>query len=302
MPIAAMPAPSGLCEHASPPAESTAAQRSAAPCTAALPTAAPVATPVAAAPAPGRILLVAAHAASRDWLAHGLQRAGHAVHCVADPLAIASAAAHGFALLLICPPLQAGGGPDFADDCWWQLRALRRAEARLPVIVLLPDADSTDRTLALELGADAVLDGDCQPRELRARVASLLHRRRLSGRGATPAWQPDGWLLDAAQRRVQPPGAAWVTLTTTEYRLLRTLLQQPGRTFSRDELLDGALRACTAQLARSVDLLVSRLRRRLGDDPVRPQLIRTVRGQGYRFTPAPVAPATCGGARSVSIA
>lgn len=245
-------------------------------------------------PNPARVLVVDPDARMQAWLAQCLRPHGHRVHATAQAEAIAHASSRGFDLVLMSPrataaaPGHGGGG-----DAWQRLRGLRDAAPRLPVIVLQPHADATDRAVALELGADAVVDDDCGPRELRARVGALLRRHREDPR-ALPATRHGcgGWRLDAARRGVHaPPCEAapgeprFIALSPSEFRLLRALMLHSGRPLGRAELLEQALGGAAAQRDRSVDLLVSRLRRTLGDDPAAPQLIRTVRGSGYCFQP-----------------
>ncbi|MDT7837360.1 winged helix-turn-helix domain-containing protein [Aquabacterium sp. OR-4] len=251
-------------------------------------------------PLPARVLVVDPDAQVQQWLAQCLRPHGHRVHAARHAEAIAQAPARGFELVMMSPRAPSAQ-PDWpraagsAGDAWQRLRGLRDAAPRLPVIVLQPHADATDRAVALELGADAVVDDDCGPRELRARVAALLRRHRDDRRGL-PAEGPaaaGGWRLDAARRGVHAPdgtdgdaaGELFIALSASEFRLLRALMQQPGRPLQRADLLSLALGAAEAQRERSIDLLVSRLRRTLGDDPQMPRLIRTVRGAGYCFEP-----------------
>ncbi|MEK8049496.1 response regulator transcription factor [Ideonella sp. DXS22W] len=256
--------------------------------------------PEPAAPSvPARVLVVDPDARMQQWLAQCLRPHGHRVHTTTEAEAIALAPARGFDLVLMSPrattarDARAGHG---GGDAWQRLRGLRDAAPRLPVIVLQPHADATDRAVALELGADAVVDGECGPRELRARVSALLRRHREDRLGLPPeARGSGGWRLDPARRGVHTPPSApepdaapperFIPLSPSEFRLLRALMQRPGRPLGRSELLELALGAAHAQRDRSIDLLVSRLRRTLGDDPVSPRLIRTVRGQGYCFLP-----------------
>lgn len=243
-------------------------------------------------PNPARVLVVDPDARMQQWLAQCLHPHGHRVHATAQAEAIALAPSRGFDLVLMSPratPAEPGRG---GGDAWQRLRGLRDAAPRMPVIVLQPHADATDRAVALELGADAVVDDLCEPRELRARVSSLLRRHREDRRGL-PADGPaaaGGWRLDPARRGVHAPaegadGARFIPLSPSEFRLLRTLMQRIGRPMARAQLLDQALGASAAQRDRSIDLLVSRLRRTLGDDPAAPRLVRTVRGAGYCFLP-----------------
>jgi two-component system, OmpR family, response regulator len=93
-----------------------------------------------------------------------------------------------------------------------------------------------------------------------------------------------GWLLDITQRQLTSPQGVVVALSSAEFRLLQVFLHRPGRVLSREQLLDEARGRNIEAFDRSIDLLVSRLRNKLGEDPKEPKLIRTLRGEGYIFT------------------
>lgn len=237
--------------------------------------------------APARLLLVSPDPVQRQWARSSLQAQQHQVQERDDAQAIEAAGRGGFELLLMHPSPRAtrrhSGG---LLDAWAALHSLRQSHPRLPVLVLHPGSDSADRSVALELGADAVLDTPCQPRELCARVLALLRRTRgtaAAGAARGGPWQFGGWQLDPSSRRLQPPSGPSLPLSHAECRLLQVFLRHPRHTLDRSALLDLARGDGVQQLERSIDLLVSRLRHKLGDDPQRPQLIRTVRGVGYLF-------------------
>ncbi len=157
-------------------------------------------------------------------------------------------------------------------------RRIRR-RSDVPIIMLTARGDVTDRVVGLELGADDYLAKPFEPRELVARIQNLWRRmRRGHCVGATLEF---GELsIDTERRRVYVGGKE-VSLTTREYELLQLLAGQPGRKFSRDEII-GALRGTDADIfSRAVDIAVSRLRQKL--KPLDP--IRTVWGRGYEFVP-----------------
>jgi OmpR family response regulator RpaB len=169
------------------------------------------------------------------------------------------------------------------------LRSIRLgagALAELPVIMLTARGELPDKVVGLELGADDYLAKPFEPRELAARLHTVLRRHRVA---AAPAASPhtlrfDGLDIDLARREVQRHGAA-VELTGTEFALLALLAGEPRKVFSRDEILN-RLRGHDADLAtRAVDILVSRLRRKL--EPL--DCIKTLRNAGYAFAGAPVA-------------
>lgn len=159
-------------------------------------------------------------------------------------------------------------------------REIRR-RSRLPVIMLTARGDITDRVAGLELGADDYLAKPFDPRELVARIHSVL--RRTDPVASRSVLDFEGLRIDPGSRQVVADGHA-VELTTMEYELLLLLASNPGRDFSRDEIL-AALRGIDAAiLTRSVDILVSRLRAKLGDTSKPGRFIHTVWGRGYRFT------------------
>ncbi|MDX1696435.1 MAG: response regulator transcription factor [Ketobacteraceae bacterium] len=150
----------------------------------------------------------------------------------------------------------------------------------IPVLMLTARGEVTDRVVGLEIGADDYLAKPFDPRELVARLNSLLRR--------APAKKPasiislNGLTLDAVSQQVRLDGEL-LTLTTMEYELLKLLMTHAGTTFSRDELMN-ALRGIDAELfSRAIDTLVSRVRQKLGDTGKPPRFIKTVWGRGYCF-------------------
>ncbi len=155
----------------------------------------------------------------------------------------------------------------------------------LPVLMLTARGELTDRVVGLELGADVYLPKPFEPRELAARLATILRRAR----PATPKVDTpvvlrfEGLVIDPVRREVQCQGAP-VELTGTEFELLWLLAREPHKVFSRDEIL-GRLRGRSAEdlFSRAVDILISRLRRKL--EPL--HCIKTLRNAGYTFAGAP---------------
>jgi two-component system phosphate regulon response regulator OmpR len=157
------------------------------------------------------------------------------------------------------------------------------AEYDLPIIMLTARGDTADKVMGLELGADDYLAKPFEPRELVARIQSVI--RRSQDKSAAAVLVCDGLRLELETRRIDVDGKA-VELTTMEFELLKDLMQSRGRVMSRDRLIE-RLRGFDADVYdRSVDMLVSRLREKLGDDPKRPRFIRTVRMSGYQFVGA----------------
>ena len=167
-----------------------------------------------------------------------------------------------------------------------------RSRSSVPVIMLTALGEETDRIIGLEMGADDYLPKPFNPRELLARIRSVLRRARsLPGKLQCADARRicfAGWLLDPAGRELLSPEGIVVALSSAEYRLLCLFLEHPHRVLNRDQLLELARgRENITPFDRSIDVLVSRLRHRLHDDAREAALIKTVRGEGYVFT-APV--------------
>jgi two-component system OmpR family response regulator len=160
-----------------------------------------------------------------------------------------------------------------------------RADSDLPVIMLTARGDETDRIVGLEMGADDYVPKPFSPRELLARIKVVLRRARSLPRNLRPeearVLRFAGWTLDTTTRNLLSPQGVVVALSGAEYRLLKVLLTHPNRVLNRDQLLDLTRGREAEPFDRSIDVQVSRLRQRLGDDPREPALIKTVRGEGY---------------------
>ncbi|EPY02745.1 response regulator [Magnetospirillum fulvum] len=168
-------------------------------------------------------------------------------------------------------------------------RRLREARSTVPIVMLTAMGEDTDRIVGLEMGADDYVAKPFNPRELLARIKAVL--RRVQGGGeevevALPRAKLrfDGWVLDLSTRDLLSPDGVMIGLSAGEFGLLQVFVEHPRRVLSRDQLLDFARGRTAAPFDRSIDIQVSRLRRRLGDDAKDPQLIKTVRGGGYLFT------------------
>jgi two-component system OmpR family response regulator len=141
------------------------------------------------------------------------------------------------------------------------------------------------------MGADDYLPKPFGSRELVARIRAVLRRSQESGATSGPIERPKHyrfgpWRLDTDRRELVRDDATVVPLSTGEYDLLVVLVERPQRVLSRDQLLDLARGRAAATLDRSIDTQVSRLRRKLEEDPANPTMIKTVWGGGYMFTPA----------------
>jgi two-component system OmpR family response regulator len=158
-----------------------------------------------------------------------------------------------------------------------------RATSNLPILILTARNTPADRVLGLELGADDYIVKPFDPRELVARIHSIL-RRAGTGPGKVAEAQDiqfDRWRLDRILRQLTSPEGLVIPLSNAEFRLLWAFIEHPRQVLSRDRLMDIARGRGMEAFDRSIDLLVSRLRQKLADDPREPRLIKTVRGEGY---------------------
>ncbi|GAB7125628.1 response regulator [Silvimonas sp. JCM 19000] len=160
-----------------------------------------------------------------------------------------------------------------------------RSSSNLPVIILTARGDPVDRILGLEMGADDYLTKPFEPRELVARVRTVLRRTwalppNLDTPDAT-AMRFANWTLDLRARHLVRPDGVLVMLSGGEFRLLKTLLEHPQRVLNRDQILNLTQGRDAEPFERSIDLQISRLRQKLDDDAKSPQLIKTVRNEGY---------------------
>jgi two-component system OmpR family response regulator len=226
--------------------------------------------------APIRLLLVDDEASLREPLADYLSRQGFVV----TPAASAAEArtrlrdeTPDLVLLDIMMP-----GEDGLSLC----RHLVETRA-IPTIFLTARGEATDRIVGLEIGADDYVVKPFEPRELVARIRSVLRR---ASRGAPTVtddehYQFDGWRLDPLKRRLIDPEGAVVAISSVEYRLLVAFLEHPRQVLDRDRLLDMVQGREAHLFDRAVDNQVSRLRRKVEVDSRNPQLIQTVWGGGY---------------------
>ncbi len=173
--------------------------------------------------------------------------------------------------LTLCRDLRAR--PDAAD------------KPNLPVLMLTARGEETDRIIGIEMGADDYLVKPFNPRELLARIKSILRRTR----ALPPNLAPEaarylafaGWTLDTAERLLSAPDGVATPLSGGEYRLLRILLDHPNRVLTRDQITEMIHGREAEPFDRAIDVQVSRLRQRLRDDSREPALLKTVRGEGY---------------------
>lgn len=169
-------------------------------------------------------------------------------------------------------------GEDGFALCRW-IRATRDT----PIIMLTAKNRSDDRIQGLELGADDYIAKPFEPRELLARIRGVLRRSSTVDRGlkTVRAFGFAGWKLDLLQRELLSPERVSVSLAGSEYQLLVIFLENPQRVLSRDQLIEFCHGRETGPYDRSIDVRVSQLRQRLGDNGRQPHLIKTVRSAGY---------------------
>ena len=160
-----------------------------------------------------------------------------------------------------------------------------RIGSRIPILMLTARGDEVDRIVGLEMGADDYLSKPFSPRELLARIKSILRRA-----GSLPENLADedvrrfrfvDWTLDTQTRQLLSPTGVVVDLSGAEYKILRVLLEHPNRVLSRDQILEFTQGREANAFDRAIDVQIGRLRRKLDDDPREPRLIKTVRNEGY---------------------
>ena len=224
------------------------------------------------------ILIVDDDAEIRSLLGEYLRKNGYQAGVAADGKAMWAALERGKVDLIVLDLMLPG------DDGLTLCRKLR-AESETPVIMLTARGEETDRIVGLEMGADDYLAKPFSPRELLARIKSVLRRTRSLPRNLRAdevrAIAFAGWRLDTVTRHLLSPESVVTPLSGNEYQLLRIFLSHPSQVLTRDQLMLLSKGHEADPLDRSIDIQVSRLRHRLGDEPANPQIIKTVRGEGY---------------------
>ncbi|WP_027707138.1 response regulator [Zooshikella ganghwensis] len=173
------------------------------------------------------------------------------------------------------------------DDGFTLCQKIRK-ESLVPIIMLTASSDDADRIVGLEMGADDYMAKPFNPRELLARIKAILRRVETHQQPVEvrPAANPRyykfaGWTLDTTSRQLVREGEQQYPLTGADFALLMLFLEHPQRILKRDEISDLTRGRESSPFDRSIDVHVSRLRHRLGDDGKNPQIIKTVRGAGY---------------------
>jgi two-component system OmpR family response regulator len=227
---------------------------------------------------PDHILIVDDDAEIRGLLRDYLRKNGYEASVAADGKAMWAALARGRVDLIVLDLMLPG------DDGLTLCRKLR-ADADTPVIMLTARGEETDRIVGLEMGADDYLAKPFSPRELLARIKSVLRRYRSLPMNLRADDAREiafaGWRLDTVARHLVSPDRVVTSLSGAEYQLLRVFLSHPNHVLTRDQLMLLSKGHEADPLDRSIDIAVSRLRHRLADDPADPKIIKTVRGEGY---------------------
>lgn len=163
-----------------------------------------------------------------------------------------------------------------------------RARQTTPILMLTARGDEMDRIIGLEMGADDYLPKPFHPRELLARMRSIFRRSEQQNHTQSPRHLHfGGWTLDLAARYLMNTEQVVVPLSTGEFRLLKTLAEHANTVLSRDQLMDALAGREADPFDRTIDVMMSRLRRRLGDDAREPTLIKTIRNEGYMLFTQP---------------
>jgi DNA-binding response OmpR family regulator len=227
------------------------------------------------------ILIVDDDPAIRELLRDCLEPEGFRVSEAADSAGM-NEALDGGGVDLVTLDLMLGGENGLA------LASVIRARHSVPIVMITGKGDMIDRVVGLELGADDYIAKPFHPRELVARIRAVLRRVRPVAQAAPQASERfafNGLTLDAGRRELTDDSGAHVVLTTAEFNILELFARHPRRVLSRDMIMDLLKGNEWTPYDRSIDALVSRLRRKIEPDPDNPTLVKTVRGVGYVFAP-----------------
>ncbi|HEY3543433.1 MAG TPA: response regulator transcription factor [Gaiellaceae bacterium] len=226
----------------------------------------------------GRILVVEDEQAISDAVAYALREAGFDVDAVDDgDEALARARSRDYDLMVLDLLLPGTPGVEVCT-------ALRGEDSDLPIVMLTARDGEADRVAGLDIGADDYVTKPFSVAELVSRVRSLLRRRELN-RADAPTLRTVGGLQLHVGRHAATVDGTPVMFTRSEFRLLELLSSQPGRPFTRDELVREIWEEDAGGDRRAIDVHVSNLRRKLEADPRRPKRLLTVRGVGYKLVP-----------------
>jgi DNA-binding response OmpR family regulator len=229
------------------------------------------------------VLIVDDDAAIRDLLRDCLEPEGFRVSEAADSAGMNEALAAG-GIDLVTLDLMLGGESGLA------LAAGLRARHSVPIVMITGKGDMVDRVVGLEMGADDYIAKPFHPREVVARIRAVLRRGQSIAPASAASSQADGaafngFTMDFGRRELTSPAGVPVALTTAEFNLLELFVRHPQRVLSRDMIMDLLKGNEWTPFDRSIDALISRLRRKIEANPDNPTLIKTVRGVGYVFAP-----------------
>jgi two-component system OmpR family response regulator len=233
-----------------------------------------------------KILIVDDDEGIRTLVASFLEKHGFQAEVAGDPAAMRTKLQTSKYDLIVLDVMMPG------EDGLTALRKLRSQNGP-PVIMLSAVGTDIDKVVGLEMGAEDYMAKPCNPRELLARIRTVLRRSENRFNAPEPvrttedsAWlEFAGWKMDVMSRVLHDPGDSMVTLSDGEFRLLRAFVEHPRRILTRDQLIDYARGPETEHYDRAIDVQISRLRRKLSLGEDRPELIRTVRNEGYMFVP-----------------
>ena len=227
-----------------------------------------------------RLLVVDDDPGIRELTAGFLSAHGYVVDTAADGAEMRAACASSEYALIVLDVMMPG------EDGLSILRSLDRTTAPA-IIILSVIGEEVDRIVGLEMGADDYIAKPANPRELLARIRSVLRRKELGATtpsgGQRPWLRFAGWRLDAVSRELIDPGEVAINLSDGEFRLLLAFVEHPRRVLTRDQLLDMSRGMNAEHFDRAIDVQVSRLRRKLSGTGGESDLIRTVRNEGYMF-------------------
>ncbi|GAA4650706.1 response regulator [Kistimonas scapharcae] len=231
----------------------------------------------------GHILVVDDHHEIRDLLGRYLQQHGYRTSLADGGRTMRSILKEGGIDLIVLDLMM----PE--EDGLSLCRHVREQDGP-PIIMLTAMGEETDRIVGLEMGADDYVTKPFSPRELLARIKAVLRWAQRMAAEPQPETDSnrllfDRWVLDVHQRQLENREGVVLPLSTAEHRLLTTFIHHPRRVLSRDQLLDLTKGREAMPFDRSIDNQVSRLRKKIEEDPRNPTLIKTVWGGGYMFTP-----------------
>ncbi len=231
----------------------------------------------------GHLLVVDDDPQIRLLVSRLLQRSGYRISLAQDGRAMAEVMAKvDIDLILLDVMLPGRNGLDLCREL--------RSKSNIPIIMLTARGDEGDRVAGLEIGADDYVTKPFSSRELLARVRAALRRVRALNDDRAPRETSDqivfdGWILNLRRRELQSPEGAFIDLSTGEYDLLVAFVEHANRVLSRDQLMELAKTKSSDPFDRTIDVQVSRLRRKLAVRDDDTDMIKTVRGAGYMFTP-----------------